>query len=107
MRFSGLRSRSDEFTKSHPNLPLTHVEMPLAGPCSGSIFRMCRSRVQMSKLQPTPQYTHTVLVRFTRCFRISASMVEIARIAGYPVDGSTPFTTSIMSSSTLGGSAVR
>ena len=48
--------------------------MPFAGPSSGSIFRMCRSRVHTSNVQPTPQYVHTVFVRFTRSLRISASI---------------------------------
>jgi len=39
-RIKGVVSRSGLFTKSHPNFPFTHVEMPLAGPCSGAILRM-------------------------------------------------------------------
>src|SRR6266567_2046005 len=54
-RISGLVNRSELFTKSQPNFPLMQVEMPLVGPSSGSIFRICRSLVQTSKLQPTPQ----------------------------------------------------
>ena len=81
-RISGVCSRAVEFTNSYPNLPFTHVLMPFAGPCSGSIFRMWRSRVHTSKLQPTPQYVHTVFVRFTRALRISDSMSLSARIGG-------------------------
>src|ERR1043166_2103426 len=55
-RISGLVRRSGLLTKSHANFPLIHVETPLAGPSAGSIFKMCRSLVQTSKLHPTPQY---------------------------------------------------
>src|SRR5208282_5900180 len=54
-RISGLVSRSELFTKSHANFPFMQVEMPLAGPSDASTFKICRSFVQMLKLQPTPQ----------------------------------------------------
>ena len=54
-RISGVVRRSGLFTKSQPNFPFTHVEIPLAGPCSGATLRMWRSLVQTSKLHPTPQ----------------------------------------------------
>src|SRR5882762_6662913 len=98
-RMSGLVNRSELFTKSQPNFPLMQVEMPLVGPSSGSIFRICRSLVQTSKLQPTPQYVHTVLVRRMRDSRIAASISDTRRMALYPVSGSTSLTTSIMPSS--------
>ena len=44
------------------------VETPLAGPSNGSTLRMWRSLVHISKLQPTPQYVQTVLVRRIRVF---------------------------------------
>src|SRR5260370_17054304 len=67
-RMSGLVSRSWLFTKSHPNLPFTQVETPLAGPSDGSIFRIWRSFVQISWLQPTPQEVQTVLGRRVTTF---------------------------------------
>jgi hypothetical protein len=54
-RMSGVVRRSGLLTKSHPNLPFMHVEIPLAGPCSGATLRIWRSLVQTSKLHPTPQ----------------------------------------------------
>src|ERR1700736_241008 len=54
-RISGVVNRSGLFTKSQPNLPLMQVEMPFVGPSEGATFRMTRSLVQISKLQPTPQ----------------------------------------------------
>ena len=59
---SGVVSRSSLLTKSQPNLPLMQVETPLAGPSEGSTFRYVTVLVQISKLQPTPQYVQTVLV---------------------------------------------
>src|SRR6266849_8427555 len=76
-----------------------HVEIPFAGPSDGSTFRMWRSLVQILKLQPTPQYVHTVLVRRMRDSRIADSISDTRRMAPYPVSGSTPLTTSIMPSS--------
>src|SRR5258708_37047236 len=102
---SGDVKRSALLTKSQPNLPLTHVEMPLAGPCSGATFRICRSFVQTSKLHPTPQYVQTVLVRRMREVRIADSASETLRIAPKPASGSTSFTTSIMPASAFFGSA--
>src|SRR5882762_7902077 len=75
------------------------VEIPFAGPSAGSTFRMWRSLLQTSKLQPTPQYVHTVLVRRMRDSRIADSISDTRRMAPYPVSGSTPLTTSIMPSS--------
>src|SRR6202040_2012059 len=79
-RINGVVRRSGLFTKSQPNFPFTHVEIPLAGPCSGATLRMWRSLVQMSKLQPTPQYVQTVLVLRMRCSRIASSASETWRI---------------------------
>src|ERR1700719_1910445 len=73
-----------------------HVEIPFAGPSDGSTFKMWRSLVQISKLQPTPQYVHTVLVRRTLDSRICDSTSDRRSMDPNPVSGSTPFTTSIM-----------
>src|ERR1700752_5306208 len=54
-RISGLVNRSPLLTKSQPNFPFTHVEIPLVGPSEGSTLRIWRPLVQISKLQPTPQ----------------------------------------------------
>src|SRR5439155_23845882 len=54
-RISGVVRRSGLSIWPQPNFPFTQVEMPLAGPCSGGIFRIWRFLVQTSKLQPTPQ----------------------------------------------------
>src|ERR1700738_2608779 len=72
-RIKGVVKRSGLLICPQLNFPLIQVEMPLAGPCSGTIFRMCRSLVQTSKLQPTPQYVQTVFVLRTRCWRIADS----------------------------------
>src|SRR6266576_680972 len=80
-RISGLVNRSELFTKSQPNFPLMQVEMPLVGPSLGSTFRIWRSLVQTSKLQPTPQYVQTVLVRRIRDSRITDSASETFMIA--------------------------
>src|ERR1700694_4097939 len=72
------------------------VEIPFAGPSDGSTFRMWRSLVQILKLQPTPQYVHTVLVRRMRDSRMADSISDTRRMEPYPVSGSTPLTTSIM-----------
>src|ERR1700686_179190 len=72
------------------------VEIPFAGPSDGSTFRMWRSLVQILKLQPTPQYVHTVLVRRMRVSRIADSTSETRMMEPYPVSGSTPLTTSII-----------
>src|SRR3984885_1081275 len=72
------------------------VEIPFVGPCDGSTFRMWRSFVQTSKLQPTPQYVHTVLVRRMRDSRMADSTSDTRKMEPYPVSGSTPLTTSIM-----------
>src|SRR5580704_7458840 len=104
---SGCASLSSELICPHANFPLIQVETPFAGPCSGSIFKMCLSLVQTSNVHPTAQYVHTVFVRFTRALRISDSTSDSARIGPYPIGGSIPFTTSIMSSSTLSGVFVR
>src|SRR6202040_1285943 len=95
-RISGVVSRSWLLTKSHANFPLMQVETPFAGPSAGSTFRMWRSFVQTSKLQPTPQYVHTVLVRRMRDSRIADSISDTRKMEPYPVSGSTPLTTSIM-----------
>src|SRR6266852_4842408 len=73
-----------------------HVEIPFAGPSDGSTFRMWRSLVQILKLQPTPQYVHTVLVREIRDSRMADSISDTRKMEPYPVSGSTPFTMSIM-----------
>src|SRR5579863_7054153 len=65
-RIKGDVSRSGLLMCPQLNFPLMQVEMPFAGPCSGTIFRMSRSLVHTSKLQPTQQYVHTVLVLRTR-----------------------------------------
>ena len=57
------------------------VEIPLVGPCSGAIFRICRSFVQTSKLQPTPQYVQTVFVRRMRDSRMADSASDNFKIA--------------------------
>src|ERR1700688_895980 len=72
------------------------VEIPFAGPSDGSTLRIWRSFVQILKLQPTPQYVHTVLVRRMRVSRMADSTSDTRRMAPYPVSGSTPLTTSIM-----------
>src|SRR5579862_3195146 len=72
------------------------VEIPFAGPSDGSTFRILRSLVQILKLQPTPQYVHTVLVRRMRDSRIADSISDTRKMEPYPVSGSTPLTTSIM-----------
>src|ERR1700733_12676986 len=72
------------------------VEIPFVGPSCGSTFRMWRSFVQILKLQPTPQYVHTVLVRGMRDLRMAASTSDRRMMEPYPVSGSTPLTTSIM-----------
>src|ERR1035438_1851933 len=75
-RMSGLVRRSLLFTYSQPNLPLMQVETPLAAPSAGSTFRIWRSLVQISKLQPTPQYVQTVLVFSMRDSRMCDSISE-------------------------------
>src|SRR5579862_4885818 len=72
------------------------VEIPFAGPSDGSTFRMRRSFVQILKLQPTPQYVHTVLVRRMRDSRMADSISDTRMMEPYPVSGSTPLTMSIM-----------
>src|SRR5882757_1433174 len=72
------------------------VEIPFVGPSDGSTFRMCRSLVQILKLQPTPQYVHTVFVRRMRDSRMADSISDTRKMEPYPVSGSTPLTTSIM-----------
>src|ERR1700719_2652539 len=72
------------------------VEIPFAGPSDGSTFRMWRSLVQILKLQPTPQYVHTVLVRRMRDSRMADSTSDTRKMETNPVSGSTPLTTSIM-----------
>src|SRR5271156_1129764 len=57
---------------------------------------MWRSLVQISKLHPTPQYVHTVLVRRMRFSRMADSTSDTRMMEPYPVSGSTPLTTSIM-----------
>src|SRR5713226_3146923 len=80
-RIRGFVRRSGLFTKSQPNFPLTHVEMPFVGPSKGATFRMWRSFVQMLKLHPTPQYVQTVFVRRMRDSRMCDSASESFRIA--------------------------
>src|SRR5579871_4492067 len=63
-RMSGLLRRSALLICPQLNLPLMHVETPLAAPSNGSTLRIWRSLVHTSKLQPTPQYVQTVLVFF-------------------------------------------
>src|ERR1700675_1232703 len=72
------------------------VEIPFAGPSDGSTLRMWRSLVQTLKLQPTPQYVHTVLVRRISDSRIADSISDTRKMEPYPVSGSTPLPTSIM-----------
>src|SRR6516162_7046796 len=79
-RISGDVSRSLLLTKSQPNFPFTQVEMPLVGPSRGSTLRIYRSRVQTSKLQPTPQYVQTVLVLRVRDSRMADSASDTLRI---------------------------
>src|SRR3984893_15552075 len=98
-RIRGLVRRSGAFTKSQPNFPFTQVEIPFVGPSAGSTFGMWRSLVQTSKLQPTPQSVHTVLVRRMRDSRMADSISDTRMMAPYPVSGSTSLTTSIMPSS--------
>ena len=85
-RINGLVKRSPELTKSQPNLPLTHVEIWLAGASElGSTLRTSRPFVHTSNEHPTPQYVHTVFVFLMRSSRISASTSEIAINGVYPV----------------------
>src|SRR5258708_30111516 len=72
------------------------AEIPFAGPSDGTTFRMWRSLVQILKLQPTPQYVPTVLVRRMRDSRMADSISDTRMMEPYPVSGSTPLTTSIM-----------
>ena len=100
-RINGFVIRSSLFTKSHPNLPFTHVEIPLTGASeTGCTFKMWRSFVHTSNEQPTPQNVQTVFVLFTFVLRIAASTSETAKILLYP--GSTSFTKSIIGSNTSG-----
>ncbi len=92
-RINGFVRRSPEFTKSQPNLPLTHVEIWFAGASGlGSTFSTSRPFVHTSKEHPTPQYVQTVLVFLILSLRISASTSEMAISGVYPV--STAFVTS-------------
>src|ERR1700693_2920916 len=69
------------------------VEIPFAGPSDGSTLRIWRSLVQTLKLQPTPQYVHTVLVRRMRDSRMADSTSDMRRMEPYPVCGSAPLAT--------------
>ena len=55
--------------------------------------------VHISKLQPTPQYVHTVFVFLILSSRID-SISDMAKIDPYPV--STPFVMSIIGKASLG-----
>src|ERR1700691_5574290 len=97
-RMSGLVRRSWLLMCPQLNFPLMQVETPLAAPSRGSTFRIWRSFVQTSKLQPTPQYVQTVLVFLVRDSRMCDSISETCIMEPYPISGSMPLTTSILPS---------
>src|SRR5690625_770608 len=79
--------------------------MPLAGDsCCGSIFKIFRSFVHTSNVQPTPQYVHTVFVFLILSSRIAASVSDIANKG--PLLFSTFFVKSIIERNKLGSWSV-
>ncbi len=84
-------------TKSQPNFPLMHVDIPFAGDSGwGCTFSISLPLVHISNEQPTPQYVQTVLVFFIRDFLILDSELLMAIIGLMVVSGSMDLTASII-----------
>jgi hypothetical protein len=72
-RIRGVVNRSGLFTKSQATFSFNASIDSICRTMRLLDFQMCRSLVETSKLQPTPQYVQTVLVRRIRVSRIAAS----------------------------------